>query len=332
MKTTDMIRNAVRSSFTLSCAAATIFSASAGAQLPSSPSQPAPSKGEVSALRSAVCSLINGYSFNHPGNWRPYRASNGLVKLEAPGHSESETYIFGNTPSNGVKSTEDPNSIAAADALVAKLLPSLRRIDKPYRMKTGIGPAMSLEFSGNTDDGEAVYARVYLSIHNDRTVSFFAVANREIISSRGDVLDAIFSSMRSNAHYAASAPTSVTSASSDTTPLAREWMQRLNGKKLTRLSGYSSGSSGGYSSQSELVLMANGRFSYNSSSSVAIYVDGANGGSSSRNQSAGTWRILDQGGTIILELRSEGNVDRRTMTYRDGKTFMNGGRVYVTQP
>jgi hypothetical protein len=322
MKTTDMIRNAVRASFKISCAASVVFAASAGAQLPSN-EKPAPAPiARPAAKSTATCKSVAGYAFDHPTNWAISEDPSGSVLLVPAGKGQNEAYLLGTSQAYGVKSADDPRAVAIAEAEMAKLFPSLRRSTAPYKMKTGVGAGVSFDLEGKTDRGNPINTRLFLTVNGDTAVVMFAIAPKDRIESNSDALDAIFSSIRIDN----SAP------AADSSPLAREWTQRLSGKKLTKLSGYSSGSSGGYNSETIWILNANGRFTFNSSSSVAIYVDGANGGSSSRSRNAGTWRIIEQDGAAVLELRSDAGVTRSTMTFRDGKTFMNGGRVYVTQP
>lgn len=91
------------------------------------------------------------------------------------------------------------------------------------------------------------------------------------------------------------------------------------------MSSYSSGSSGGYSSERKLYLASDGSYAYRSSSSVSVYVPGANGGSSGSNADQGRWRVIEQDGKAILELASaKGTRENIFLSMNGTKTLLNG--------
>jgi hypothetical protein len=117
----------------------------------------------------------------------------------------------------------------------------------------------------------------------------------------------------------------------DNTPVAREWIQWLAGKKVTTMSSYSSGSAGGYSSRTDVHLCSSGEFLYRDNSSVTVDVPGASGYSGGQQGATGRWKIITQGNLVGIELRySSGNVETYQLGYEGGATYANGERVYVT--
>lgn len=114
-------------------------------------------------------------------------------------------------------------------------------------------------------------------------------------------------------------------------PQVREWVQFLSGKKLTRMSSYSSGSAGGYSARTDLYLCSDRRFSLRDESSVSVDVGGAFGNTGGVEGGQGRWYVITNGQVVGLILEhANGQVDEVRMDYQDQKTFANGERVYVT--
>lgn len=117
----------------------------------------------------------------------------------------------------------------------------------------------------------------------------------------------------------------------DDTPLGREWVNFLKGKKITYMDSYSSGSAGGYSSRIDVFLCGNGEFLYRDQSSVTVDVGGASGFSGGNESNSGRWRVITQGNLAGIELRyGDGRVEQYRLDYQDQKTYANGERVYVT--
>ena len=117
------------------------------------------------------------------------------------------------------------------------------------------------------------------------------------------------------------------------TPLAQQWDGHLRGKKLTQLSSYSSGGvGGGYSSERVAFFCRDGSFLYFASSSVSVYGSlGGSGTSAGRTQTTGQWRIVSEGDVAAIEILNErGEHDYMRLEYRNGKTFVDGTRTFVT--
>jgi hypothetical protein len=127
------------------------------------------------------------------------------------------------------------------------------------------------------------------------------------------------------------APGGQPGALDDGTPLGREWSQGLAGRKLTRFDRYSSGSSGGYTSEEELTLCSNGEYLYRKSSSMSVDVGGAYGSSAGRGGETGRWRVVTQGQVAGLELRAtSGEVTLARLDFANNMVHVDGGQVYRT--
>lgn len=117
----------------------------------------------------------------------------------------------------------------------------------------------------------------------------------------------------------------------DGTPLGREWSQGLAGRKLVRMSSYTSGTAGGYNSREELTLCSNGEYLYRSNSSVSVDVGGAYGNTGGLEGETGRWRIVTQGQVAGLELRAQnGQVTLVRLDYQNDLVHIDGGKVYRT--
>jgi hypothetical protein len=128
-------------------------------------------------------------------------------------------------------------------------------------------------------------------------------------------------------------------AQTDQSPTAQAWIQKLRGKRITHMDSYNSRSSsgddgyisgGGYSDRFDAYLCSDGRFLYRTRSRTTID-DGAFGSSASQSGLQGRWRIITQGDQAAIEYRTtEGQQDHVMLGFKDGKTYWDGKRVFVT--
>jgi len=114
-------------------------------------------------------------------------------------------------------------------------------------------------------------------------------------------------------------------------PQVREWIQFLAGNKLTRMSSYSSGSSGGYSARVDVYLCSDHSFAMRDESSVSVDVGGASGSSGGVGTAQGQWYVITNGQVVGLILEPRGGEPLQLrMDHQNGATFADGERVYVT--
>lgn len=114
-------------------------------------------------------------------------------------------------------------------------------------------------------------------------------------------------------------------------PQVREWVTFLAGKKLTRMSSYSSGTAGGYNARTDVYLCSDRSYALRDESSVSVDVGGAFGNNGGVAGEQGRWYVITNGQVIGLILESAtGEVSEFRMDYQNQETYANGERVYVT--
>jgi hypothetical protein len=105
----------------------------------------------------------------------------------------------------------------------------------------------------------------------------------------------------------------------------------LAGKKATKMSRYSSGLEGGYTSRTDVHLCSDGQFAIRDQNAVSVDVGGAYGAAGGNSAQAGTWRILTQGQLAGIELRyRNGAVERYRLERQGGATYVEGERWLIT--
>jgi hypothetical protein len=114
--------------------------------------------------------------------------------------------------------------------------------------------------------------------------------------------------------------------------IARRWDLRLRGKRVTELSRVDGGQYGGGTSRTDMYLCGDGRLFIDSQSSLAVYVDGANGSSGGRASRTGRWRVVSEGEIPAIEVRLDGGEEGYLAIGWDtrGATYLNGSKVFVT--
>jgi hypothetical protein len=135
--------------------------------------------------------------------------------------------------------------------------------------------------------------------------------------------------------------TAVTQAATDpsgdtaggTSAVAKEWTDYLAGRLMTYMSSYSSGGEGSAfsSSKREMYLCRDGRFAYESESSVSVDVEGVSGLDAGGGSDSGQWRIITQGDLVGIEFTwSSGQTSQHQLDYVNGETLVDGERWFVT--
>ncbi len=274
-----------------------------------------------------------GFSFQYPADWR-VESNAEFAQLLPPGlTAEDQTENFRLLTEASPVDAADPRFTAELDRLAAQL-PGFRKVGVTQSYQTKSGTGVRGTWAGtNLQTQQPIQIRMYATTVNGLAIVLFAAGVTNKLEARETALRDIALSVVATTAAAAQPPTTPqTSVNIDRSPLAQQWLQRLRGKKLTLLSSYNSGSSGGMSSKTEMYLQADGRFQGRSESSVSIYVEGANGSSGGVQKAAGTWRIYAKDGRAILEMKYEnGQTESSILEDRNGQTFINGKRVFVTE-
>ncbi|MEO8027797.1 MAG: hypothetical protein ABI823_15040 [Bryobacteraceae bacterium] len=287
--------------------------------------------------------LQNGLEFRTPLGWTV--KSNGDaaallpsdMAMEPGGSGPAEIYLIGLE-----ESISDVREARPVVAWLKNIFPAASQIrlavpPQAFRAAGGNGTLFRFDaVSQGTTLGIHVYA---VGLSTGGAAGLIAVARPEQLATREGALAGVANSLSrpGNAGASQSSPsatygqTSPAPARGASGPLAAQWEQKLRGHKLHQFSSSSSGyGSGGYNSQKTLFLGANGNYAFSKSGSVSVYVDGANGGSSSQGGDQGRWRVYEQGGKVLLELVSPKSGTETIVLTNDGtKTLLNGRRWLV---
>ncbi len=272
--------------------------------------------------------LANGLEFAAPAGWT-VRANPQVavlfppdVAMEANGRDPSELYIVAGMP--GVQNPQGPQLISTLRSLQLLSNLEVRPVGTAQPLRTAGGTGWLHSYDA-ASEGVAMRLQVYVvPLSGGGSAALLAMGRPAMVARRQEALLAMAASLSRGAGGPSGAP--VTTGGG----LVAQWEQRLRGHKLYKFSGYSSGyGSGGYNSQSTLLLAANGAYEFRRSSSVSVYVDGASGGSASRGGSQGHWRIYEQGGRAMLELVSSSGTETIALTADGSKTLLNGQRWLV---
>lgn len=114
-------------------------------------------------------------------------------------------------------------------------------------------------------------------------------------------------------------------------PLLREWRAHLSGKRVTYTDSYNSGGYGGYSMRWDAYICSDGTLFYKSNSMVNADVGGVGGYSAGNRGTPGRWTLVEQMGQVIIQYQlADGTSDYAVLSFQDGKTYVDGQRVYVT--
>jgi len=283
-----------------------------------------------SATARKIFTHPKGFSFQHPADWRAEN-NDEYTQLLPPGltaEDQSENYRV-LTETSPVEAG-DPRFAAELDGLAAQL-PGFSKSGSARYYKTKTGNGIRSVWAGkNFTTNQPVQVRMYATTLNGLAIVLFAAGTTSKLDAREMALQEIAVSVASAVNKQQDLPAAA--PGNDRSPLAQQWQQRLRGKKLTFLSSYNSGGSGGMSSKTEMLLNQDGSFRAYSESSVSMSVPGANGSSGGTKQARGTWRIYVQAGKPLLETRYEnGQIETSALEDRNGQTFINGKRWFVTE-
>lgn len=300
----------------------------------------APQKG---APKKAVTSHrhATGFTFETPSDWRVEDRDGNMLLLPPEGASPHEIYVASVDPA--YSDVRDPRIALQLEQAVTLLAaqPKRTKVAEPLDPRSTV---VLYAFDGsNAETGAPVRIQFFLTAAHERLLVLMAIGSPDRLASREPDLRRIASSLayttaETSSVRATPAPR-VASAEpkglTDDSATAKHWAQRLSGKLMTQMSSYSSGSAGGYSSKTTILLATDGTFTQQSSSSVSIDASGASGNSGGAGRASGRWYIYRaEDGSPVLRLLFDGQSDygHNVIEDRNGQTFINGGRWFVTDP
>lgn len=272
-----------------------------------------------------------GFAFQYPADWR-IESNQDFTQLLPPGltgSDQTENYRI-LTQESPIPST-DPRFGAELESMAAQI-PGFTKVGVITNYRAGNGVGLKGVWTGtNAATNQPVQLRMYATTVNGIAIVLFAAGAAARLDVREASLRAIASSVGPAGTSKPAAPITTSGALTDKSPQAELWRQKLQDRKLTWLSSYGSGSSGGMSSKTELRLNRNGSFSVYTESLVSMSVPGASGSSGGTNKASGTWRIYFRNGQVLLETKYEnGQVETSLLEERNGQTFINGKRWFLT--
>ena len=263
----------------------------------------------------------NGVSWAIPANWAggiPAESSVFILASDADAGAGAVLFV----PETDLKKlAKDMNDVQdLGDGVV------LEPVGEPVTGKSRV-----MQDYGN----ELLEGRALALLGPDKlAVIFFLAGSPGNLDRFGELLETMAATARFE-KPAAAARTGVGASGSrkpDTAGRTGPWYDLLSGMMLKQLSSYSSGSSGGYSSETVFHLCRDGSFSWYSGGSVSVYVDGGSGGTTSESRDSGQWSVEVSGDEAYLVLVSDNGETTRHSLYYDGeKTFMNGNRYFRVQ-
>jgi hypothetical protein len=122
---------------------------------------------------------------------------------------------------------------------------------------------------------------------------------------------------------------------SEATPLLREWLGHLRGKRLSYRESYNSNDArgfGGYSNRWDAFLCSDGTFFFQQRSRMNIDTGGVIGSGGGDNVARGIWRIVEANGAVYLQYRMEGEEGAQGMLrHENGSTYIDRDRIFVTE-
>jgi hypothetical protein len=269
-----------------------------------------------------------GFLVTLPAGWAAQPVGDGQYQLVPPDATADELVLVTTAPAGELVSATERHVIDETERQIVAMYPMLSKVGEPLIVETRLGSGVISTFEGRPLGGRRMQLATGLVMADGLAISILAVGpRREMLQRRADI-EQIFASLLPGHHgghngyvapvydevpYEGQGSQSFASGAvaapgnmHDGSPAASEWAQFLRGKKVVAFSGYTSGgSSGGYSSTTELLLHADGRFDYYSASSVSIYIEGMSGGSASEDRESGIWRVISSGGAVMLEFTTE---------------------------
>ncbi|NBC83244.1 MAG: hypothetical protein GVY19_07655 [Bacteroidetes bacterium] len=139
-------------------------------------------------------------------------------------------------------------------------------------------------------------------------------------------------------NYAMQVKNSLVYKKPETGPIVNQWKRHLSNVKLIYMDSYYSSSytdggvSGGYSSEIQIDLCAQGYFNYQGNNEVSAGSNYSSLYSGDNNKGHGNWNVVvGAGGQPILRLNfNNGEVYEYNLELREEKTYLNGNKYFRT--
>lgn len=272
-----------------------------------------------------------GLTLTLPEGWSANDGSAGIILLP-PGVTFNpaegkELYLA--AAHSGYKGLDDPKLIADLQQEFAK--PELGAGERKPFTASGGRPGLALSWNvTEPSSGEPMAIRLYLTSGGGNVLVVLGVGLRPNVAKWEAHLQRVAAGIDFNTRLAKEAEGSL----SDSSALAKSWIERLRGKKLTflRTSQYET-------AKKVMILAADGTFTLagNSLASISVgpYAEApaATASAIGRQGAEGRWRIVSRGNQAFLVLKaSDGSQAEYELTLRGTATHLDGVRWFVTDP
>ena len=283
-------------------------------QMRRKPQPPAPSPdGGASSGSGQIRNDGWGLAFQPPSRWTARQTPDG--------------YLLGSNQHKGILLVL-PNDATTVAEMEAGARQGIREAD---------GTALLLDAATLTPFGDTgLEGRFSGTLQGDRADAHVI----GLLSNRGSgviVLAATTPEAFSEVHVAAARELarSVSFFTPPVPPIARQWKEKLTGCRLSHFSRYSSGSGGGYTTETAIDLCAQGVFRYGNQDETTFNTgDGSltGGYSMGSSRGSGRWSVVGRQGHALLRLAfHDGRVWEYTLSTNDkSHTLLDGERYLRT--
>ncbi len=276
----------------------------------------------VSGAAGTVHEHAKGFRIRPAEGWRAQDTPDGvmLVPPDAAGNNE-EVYLA--VIQDGYSAAEEANSVRQLSQAFLQNGGQVRRAGE--RQQFAGGTAYYWEVV-DTATRRVAGLKIYFTPSGTRANVVIAFGVAERIAGRDGELRAMLGSLRAVAPKAMAAGAGGPLA--DNTPLAQQWLRKLQGKMIRQFHAYQ-----GMSSDKRHMLNADGSYWFRSSSMVSVDAGGASGMSAGKAGQQGRWRIRDIGGQVVLQVQySDGGSGQYRLTADDRNWYMNGEKAFAVDP
>jgi hypothetical protein len=257
-----------------------------------------------------------GFSVQPAANWSAQNNEQGVVLIPTGANSQEEVYVA--AVQEGYSAAEEARTVQQLSQTFLRNGAQIRRAGE--REPIGNGAAYYWEMV-DPNTRQVAGLRIYFTPVGARAnvIIAFGLANR--IAARDSDLRSMLTSLRT-------AAPAQTGGLADSTALAEQWQQKLQGKMIRQFHAYQ-----GMSSDKRHMLNADGTYSFHSDSVVAIDVAGASASSIGNRNAQGRWHIRDAGGVVFLDVRYNNGETRQFRITQDAHNwYLNGEKAFAVNP
>ncbi|MBI2687062.1 MAG: hypothetical protein HYX27_12165 [Acidobacteria bacterium] len=262
-----------------------------------------------------------GFTVRPAAGWSARNNENGVLLMppDAAAQSTEEGYIA--VVQDGYNAAQEAATVRNMSKQFVEHGGEMRKAG--VRQQSGSVTSYYWE-APDPKSGKLAGLKVYLIPAGNRVNLLLAYGLAGRIAAREPELMQMVASLRKDAPK----PVPATGPLADNTPLAQQWLRKLQGKMIRQFHAYS-----GMSSDKRHMLFADGRYTFRSNSMVAIDVPGASASSIGRGREEGRWQIREINGAVFLRIQySDGSTGQYRLTQDARNWYMNGEKAFAVDP